>query len=99
MISKNYTPKRTVCKVTFSLPEEWANEKVAIAGDFNDWDTSADELEKKDGSWETTLRLKPENTYRFKYFVDGERWENDDDADEYEANEFGTEDSVLVIGE
>lgn len=99
MISKEFTPKRTVCKVTLTLPEEWANKEVVVAGSFNDWDTSSDKLEKENGKWTTTLRLKPENEYRFKYLIDGEKWENDDAADQYVPNEFGSEDSVIKIGE
>lgn len=98
MLSKNYTPKRTVCKVTFTLPEEWASSEVKLVGDFNDWDMKADKLEKKKGKWEITKRLKPENEYRFKYLIDGEVWENDDAADTYIPNEFGTEDSVVEVG-
>ncbi|MFN1836172.1 isoamylase early set domain-containing protein [Balneola sp. MJW-20] len=98
MIKKEFTPKRTVCKVTLTLPNEWADSEVAVAGDFNDWDVKADKLEQKKNGWTTTLRLKPESTYKFKYYIDGERWENDDSADQYVANEFGTEDSVLEVG-
>lgn len=98
MIEKNFTPKRTVCKVTFAIPEEWAEKEVAIAGEFNDWDTESNKLEKKDGKWETLLRVKPDNNYRFKYLLDGSKWENDDSADEYVPNEFGTEDSLLAVG-
>ncbi len=99
MIKKEFTPKRTVCKVTFSVPAEWAEKEVTLAGQFNDWDTSATRLVKKNGSWTTQLRLKPNTEYAFKYFVDGERWENDESADEYVANEFGTENSVVKIGD
>ncbi|MTI86787.1 MAG: glycoside hydrolase [Balneolaceae bacterium] len=99
MISKKFTPKRTICKVTLSIPADQAEKEVAVAGEFNNWSTSADKLELRGSRWETTLRLKPENEYRFKYYIDGERWENDESADEYVANEFGTEDSVIQIGE
>ncbi|MEO1021730.1 MAG: isoamylase early set domain-containing protein [Bacteroidota bacterium] len=99
MLTKTFTPKRTVCKVTFTIPAEWATNEVAIAGDFNGWDTSSDKLQRKNGHWTGTLRVKPDSEYRFKYLIDGERWENDDAADQYIANDFGTEDSVLVIGE
>lgn len=98
MLQKEFTPKRTVCKVTFAIPAEWAEKNVKLVGDFNDWDQSADALKKKKDKWETTLRLKPESEYRFKYVLDGERWENDDAADSYIPNEFGTEDSLLVTG-
>ena len=98
MIKKTFTPKRTICRTTFSIPEEWAEKEVKLVGDFNDWDREADSLEKKKGRWEITKRLKPENSYQFKYFIDGEKWENDDDADRYVPNEFGSEDSVVDIG-
>lgn len=98
MIKKEFTPKRTVCKVTLTLPDDWAEKEVAVAGDFNDWDTKAQKLKKTKNGWTTTLRLKPENEYKFKYLVDREHWVNDDAADKYVPNEFGTEDSVVVIG-
>lgn len=98
MINKTFTPKRTICRVTFSLPGEWADKDVKLVGDFNDWDEEADSLEKKKDKWEVTMRLKPENRYRFKYLIDGDKWENDDSADEYVPNDFGTEDSVVVVG-
>jgi 1,4-alpha-glucan branching enzyme len=98
MLQKKFTPKRTICKVTFSIPEQWAEKDVKLVGDFNEWDKSSDSLEKKNDKWEVTMRLKPENNYRFRYLLDGEVWENDDAADEYIPNEFGTEDSVVEVG-
>ena len=98
MIKKEFTPKRTVCKVTFSIPAEWAQKDVAIAGEFNNWDTATDKLKKTNGNWSAQLRFKPESEFNFRYFIDGERWENDDAADAYVANEFGTENSVVTIG-
>lgn len=98
MISKQFTPKRTICKVRVQLPADAAENEAAVVGDFNDWDPSANKLEKKNGGWETVLRLKPDAKYSFRYYLDRERWENEEDADEYRPNEYGTEDSVLVIG-
>lgn len=98
MLEKKFTPKRTVCKVTFSVPSEIVSEKVTLAGDFNDWDTTSLALEKKNGVYETEVRLKPEAEYKFKYLIDGEVWENDYEADAYVPNEFGTEDSLVTIG-
>lgn len=98
MLQKKFTPKRTICKVTFSIPAQWADKDVKLVGDFNDWDKNSDSLEKKEDKWEVTMRLKPENQYRFKYLLDGEVWENDDAADDYIPNEYGTEDSVVEVG-
>ncbi len=98
MISKQFTPKRTICKVTFKVPADWAQESVSVVGEFNDWDAEANKLERKNGGWETVVRLQPETETRFRYFIDGSKWENDDQADAYAANEFGSEDSVLKVG-
>ena len=98
MLSKKFTPKRTVCKVTFTMPANVAKEQVAIAGDFNDWNPADHLLEKKKDTYQIELRLKPEQSYRFKYLIDNELWENDYAADEYIPNEFGAEDSVVIIG-
>lgn len=98
MLKKAYTPKRTVCKVTFSIPAEWASKSVALVGDFNNWNEKSDKLEKNGDKWEVTMRLKPETTYRYRYLVDGEKWENDDAADQYVPNDFGSEDSVVITG-
>ncbi|MEX0778406.1 MAG: isoamylase early set domain-containing protein [Balneolales bacterium] len=98
MIKKIYTPKRTVCKVTFKLPKEIAVNKVALVGDFNDWNPNANELNKTNYAWQTTLRLKPGTETKFRYFIDDQSWANDDTADGTVKNEFGTEDSVLKLG-
>lgn len=98
MLSKNFTPKRTVCKVTFSIPSDVVEKEVALAGDFNDWDTKSLKLTEKNGEFITEVRLKPETEYKFKYLIDGETWENDYAADAYVPNEYGTEDSVVVVG-
>ncbi|MCG8374793.1 MAG: isoamylase early set domain-containing protein [Balneolales bacterium] len=98
MLNKKFTPKRTVCKVTFSVPSEIVEKEVALVGDFNDWDTTSIKLEKKNGVYSTEVRLKPETEYKFKYLIDGETWENDYQADAYVPNEFGTEDSVVMVG-
>ena len=98
MIEKVFTPKRTVCKVTFKVPQDWASDEVSLVGDFNNWDPEANKLEFKKDTWQTTVRLKPQTQTKFRYFIDGGKWANDDKADGYVPNEFGTEDYVLIIG-
>jgi hypothetical protein len=41
------------------------------------------------------VTLAGNSTYRFRYLLDDERWENDWSADDYVANEFGGDDSVV----
>ena len=98
MLNNKFTPKRTICKVTFSVPSEIVNKEVALVGDFNNWDTTSTLLTEKDGEFISEVRLKPESEYKFKYLIDGEKWENDYKADAYVPNVFGTEDSVVIVG-
>ena len=98
MLIKNYSKTGRVCRVTFKLPSEAAAESVALCGEYHDWDPEADPMkERKDGTFSTTVSLEPGNSYRFRYFVDEERWENDWEADLYVPNEYGSEDSVVTV--
>jgi 1,4-alpha-glucan branching enzyme len=84
-------------KVTFELPPEVGAEQVVVAGDFNDWSLVSDPLKRrKDGSFRTELSLPKGRRWRFRYLVDGWRWENDWAADDYEPNAHGSDDSVVI---
>jgi 1,4-alpha-glucan branching enzyme len=95
---KSYTKTGRSCRVTFEVPGDVNAETIALCGEFNDWDATQHALKRRrDGSFSLTVSLKPGNEYRFRYLLDGERWENDRGADKYVANEFGSEDSVVVV--
>jgi 1,4-alpha-glucan branching enzyme len=97
-MKKSYTKTGRSCRVTFKLPAQVDANTAALCGEFNDWDATKHPMKRrKDGSFSLTVSLKPGHEYRFRYLVDGERWENDWEADEYVPNEFGTEDSVVVV--
>lgn len=97
-MKKTYTKNKTSCRVTFSLPAEVGAETAALCGEFNNWDLEKHPLKRrKDGSFSITISLRSGSAYRFRYWVDGSRWENDWEADEYLPNEFGSEDSVVVV--
>jgi len=98
MLKKNYTKTGNYCRVTFKVPSSVNSKKVALCGDFNDWDRKAAIMKHlKDGSFSITLTLPANNSYRFKYFLGSNRWENDAEADAYAKNSFGSEDSVLTV--
>jgi len=98
MLIKNYSKTGRKCRVTFKLPAEVEAEQVALCGEFNDWDPEANPMKQlKDGSFSVTLSVDADQSYRFRYLLDGERWENDWEADAYRPNEHGTEDSVLRV--
>ncbi|OIN93244.1 MAG: glycoside hydrolase [Anaerolineae bacterium CG03_land_8_20_14_0_80_58_20] len=98
MPKKKFDPARNTYRVTFTLPADVNAETACLCGDFNAWDKEAHPMKKqKDGSFKAALTLEPGRHYHFRYFLDGERWENDWEADAYVPNEFGSEDSVLSL--
>jgi 1,4-alpha-glucan branching enzyme len=98
MLKKSYSKSGKQCRVTFSLPREVNAENVALCGDFNGWDNNDHIMKKlKDGSFSLTISLPAGRSYRFRYLLDGERWENDWAADAYLPNSYGSEDSVVVV--
>ena len=91
------TEKKHKMKVTFELPAAVAGDEVVVVGDFNGWSREANPLkQRKDGSFRVKLGLPKGRHWRFRYLVDGWRWENDWAADGYEPNSYGSEDSVVV---
>lgn len=100
-LSKQFVKSKSVFKVTFTVPAEAAAEakKVALVGEFNGWNPEeAIALKKqKDGSFKTSLELGA-GEYQFRYILDGEKWENDWEADKYvAAGVDATENSVVVL--
>jgi 1,4-alpha-glucan branching enzyme len=83
--------------VTFRLPHAAADAKVCVVGEFNDWSETADPMEHDGEGFVAHISLAPGRTYRFRYLLDGVRWENDWEADAYVPNEFGGDDSVLDL--
>ncbi len=98
MLKKRISKNGKKCRVTFELPTEVNAETVTLCGEFNDWDKDALPMKKlKNGKFTAGITLEVGREYRFRYWLDGERWENDWEADAYKANEFGSEDSIVVL--
>jgi 1,4-alpha-glucan branching enzyme len=98
MLKKNYSKTGNYCRVTFRLPAEVNAQTVALCGDFNEWDDKANPMKRlKDGGFSTTISMPTGQSYRFRYLLDGERWENDWEADAYVPNAHGTEDSQVKV--
>jgi 1,4-alpha-glucan branching enzyme len=85
--------------VRFTLPAEVHAGTVALCGEFNNWSDQDIRLERgRDGSWQGTAALEPGRSYRYRYLLDGKRWENAWQADRYVPNPYGSTDSVVVVG-
>jgi len=97
-ITKQYLKSKPICKVTFTVPAEDAKD-VAVLGSFNDWnEKKAVKLKKlKSGTFKGSVDLAKDNSYEFRYLVDG-TFINDEQADTYAWNDFaGTENGVLNL--
>jgi len=51
----------------------------------------------ENGSFKSSATLDSGKRYKFRYLLDGERWENDWQADAYVPNEFDSEDSIIEV--
>ncbi|HEX4628814.1 MAG TPA: glycogen-binding domain-containing protein [Gemmatimonadales bacterium] len=71
---------------------------VHVVGSFNDWRSGSISLEDRDhdGVWRAVVVL-PAGTYEFMFVVDGERWVPDHLAERVVADEFGRENSVVIV--
>ncbi len=89
---------RSPVVVIFTLSAAVQAESVALCGYFNDWSADATPLELgNDGYWRVAVALQPGRSYRYRYLINGERWENARDADAYVPNPYGGTDSVAVV--
>ena len=98
MLSKKYSKDKKSCQVTFELPAEVEAETVLLCADFTDWADASKEMEpQEDGGFSITVALPAEHEYCFRYLLDGERWENEQEADGFIPNPFGTQNSVVRL--
>jgi hypothetical protein len=73
-------------------------QSVHVVGTFNDWRPESLPLEEvdHDGVWRATVVL-PTGTYEYMFVVDGERWVADRLADRVVADDFGRENSIVIV--
>jgi 1,4-alpha-glucan branching enzyme len=84
--------------VTFTLDPGVGAQTAAVCGDWNDWSAATDIMRRDaEGGFSVTVDLDAGRTYRFRYLLDGERWDNDWAADAYVPNSFGGDDSVVDL--
>jgi hypothetical protein len=72
---------------------------VAVVGDFNDWDGSAHPLvrDSRTGTWSTVVPVTP-GRHVYAYLVDGSVWTLDPYAPKTKDADYGTEQSVMIVG-
>ena len=84
--------------VTFTLAPSVGAQTAAVCGEWNDWSPTADVMRRDaDGGFSVTVELEVGRAYRFRYLLDGVRWENDWATDAYLPNSYGEDDSVVDL--
>ena len=98
MIKKEPSKNEQNLRVTFILPPAIWAESVHMVGEFNNWNRTSHPLtwDRQREQWSITLELARGREYRFRYLVNGSEWHNDWDADRYEPNAFGGDNSVVL---
>jgi hypothetical protein len=73
-------------------------QSVHAVGTFNDWRPGSIALQDQDhdGVWRATVVL-PAGTYEYMFVVDGERWVPDHLAERLVADNFGRENSIVIV--
>jgi hypothetical protein len=82
-------------KIFFYYPPA---QKVAVTGDFNDWDADGVPLKVagKPGLWETELRIPP-GVYSYNFIVDGELLVPDPNSPNQMPDGYGGTNSLLLV--
>lgn len=93
---KLHGPRKVSGGVLFRLDFPQARE-VAVTGEFNNWSTEGIPMQKdtKDGFWKAVLDIEP-GEYEYRFIVDG-IWIRDPNNRDFVRNEFGQENSLLVV--
>ena len=95
MLKKQYRNNRRICAVTFTLPEGIQAKTACVVGDFNAWNPTSHVFRRIKGAHQVTIDLETGKQYEFRYLVDTGDCFNDDRADRYVPNPFGTDNSVV----
>ena len=84
--------------VTFVLDREVEATRAEVCGEWDGWAVETHPMDRAaEGGFRLTVELPVGRAYRFRYLLDGERWENDWAADAYVPNGFGGEDSLVDL--
>lgn len=70
--------------------------RVAVVGDFNNWDARATPLRRQGGTWGITLPLRP-GRYRYSFVVDDRKYLADPVRPPAGDDDFGTPTSVITV--
>lgn len=85
-------------KVTFVLPEDHPyGDEVSVVGDFNNWTPGEHKFVRRSNqTYSTNVTLPEDSRFNFRYYSEENGWINEEDADDFEPNDFGATDCVVT---
>lgn len=83
-----------VMTVDFVVPAAVGATFADLVPEFAAW-VPLPMVRRNDGSFHTTIRLTARERWKYRFLVDGDRWINDWDADDYVIDEDGSCFSLL----
>lgn len=85
-------------KVTFVLPDDHPYEgDISVVGDFNDWTPGEHRLVRRSNqTYSTNVMLEEGHRYAFRYYSEEDGWIDEEEADDFEHNEFGSVNCVVT---
>ncbi len=87
-----FTKGRKAGTFRFVFSPDWPVNKVALAGDFSEWEPVT-MRKQKNGTYAATVSIEP-GTYQYKFKVNDE-WQADPDNHAWVQNEFGSTNSIF----
>ena len=95
MIHKTKSPRSNHVRIVFELPASVWADRITVVGDFNHWNPNATPMQQdREGVWRAILDLPCGSHCEFRYLID-DHWKTDYQADNFVANVYGTENSVV----
>lgn len=94
MLNKRFFKTKAEAEITFECGFKDAD-KIELVAEFNDWQPVEMKFVKSRKIFKSKFRLPTNKQYQFRYLINGKVWENDNQADGYTANGFGSENSLV----
>lgn len=99
-VKKTYFKTKPYCKVTFRLSKKEADgaRRVAVAGDFNAWESTRTPMKSlKSGDFTASVNLDKGRAYQYRFVIDGDRWVTDDGADKLVYCDYAQGHNAVVV--
>lgn len=98
MIRRRKIAGSSIVKVSFVLAGDDSRLPASLVGEFNDWDPAADPFRRRsNGTVSAVVSLQQGESFRFRYRSHDGSWFDEENADGYEANSYGTNDCVVTV--